>query len=88
MRLDHAIPAMIMADTLVIANHHLLPEGKNTIILPEQYEPFAGSDEKILLRNFEEKGGSLIPYDYKIDRGSFLYAEDLIKKIMNKKRSV
>ena len=41
-----------------------------------------------MLRNFEEKGGSLIPYDYKIDRGSFLYAEDLIKKIMNKKRSV
>ena len=63
-------------------------EGKNTIILPEQYDPFAGPEEKTLLRNFEEKGGSLITYDYKIERGSFLYAEDLIKKIMNKKRSV
>lgn len=63
-------------------------EGKDTIILPERYDPFASPDEKALLRGFEEKGGRLITYDYKIDRGSFLYAEDLIKKIMNKKRSV
>ncbi|MBR7148305.1 MAG: hypothetical protein IKD13_05695 [Firmicutes bacterium] len=61
---------------------------KDVIILPEGYVAFASSPEKELLAAFERNGGRLIPYDYKIDRGSFLYVEELIKKCMNKKRSL
>jgi len=62
--------------------------GKTAIILPKNYEVFASSAERHLLREFEDGGGQLVHYDYTIDQGSFLYVEGLIKKVMNKKRSV
>lgn len=60
---------------------------KNVIVVPEGYENFASAQERELLASFERNGGQLIPYDYKIDRGSFIYVEELIKRCMNQKRS-
>jgi len=62
--------------------------GKASVILPKNYEIFASSSERRMLQEFEDGGGQVIHYDYTIDRGSFLYVEGLIKKVMNKKRSV
>ena len=61
---------------------------KDVLIVPEGYETFITSEEKELLRNFRETGGTMIAYNYCIDRGSFLYVEEQIKKVMNKKRSM
>ena len=61
---------------------------KDAVILPEGYSAFVSPQEKELLSAFERNGGQLIPYDYKIDRGSFLYVEEQIKRCMNKKRSL
>lgn len=60
----------------------------NTLILPERYESFAMPEEKILLKEFQKSGGRIVRYEYLIDRGSFLYVQHLVKRIMNKKRSV
>jgi len=66
----------------------LFLKDKDAIILPEGYEAFASSQERELLSSFERGGGQLIPYDYKIDRGSYLYVEEQIKRCINKKRSL
>lgn len=63
-------------------------KNKGAIILPEGYGAFASPEERELLASYEREGGQLIPYDYKIDRGSFLYVEEQIKKCINKKRSL
>ena len=56
-------------------------------ILPEGWEAFASSAEKQAVARFEAGGGQIVLYDYKIDRGSYLYVEAQIKKCMNRKRS-
>ena len=61
---------------------------KDVIVLPEGYDAFASEQEKETLMTFQREGGQVISYDYKIDRGSFLYVEELIKKCMNTKRSI
>ncbi len=61
---------------------------QDMVIVPEGYETFASAEDKEMLRRFREKGGQIISYSYKIDRGSFLYVEEQIKKVMNKKRSM
>ena len=61
---------------------------KDVIVLPEGYGAFASEQEKETLMAFHREGGQVISYDYKIDRGSFLYVEELIKKCMNTKRSI
>lgn len=63
-------------------------KGKEVIILPKNYEVFASAAERRAIHNFEEAGGQIVPYDYTIDRGSFLYVEGLIKKAINTKRSI
>ena len=63
-------------------------KGKDAIILPDGYDAFASKEEKELLRHFENKGKTLILYDYKIDKGSFMYVEALVKKCINNKRSL
>ena len=62
-------------------------EGKDLVILPEGWEAFASSEEKKAVGDFARRGGQTILYDYKIDRGSYLYVEAQIKKCMNRKRS-
>ena len=61
---------------------------KDAVILPDGYDAFASKEEKELLRHFENKGKTLILYDYKIDKGSFMYVEALVKKCINNKRSL
>lgn len=56
-------------------------------ILPEGWEAFASAKEKQAVSRFEADGGQVILYDYKIDKGSYLYVEAQIKKCMNRKRS-
>ncbi len=60
---------------------------KDAIIVPEGYEAFASREEKEMIKAFENKGKTVVSYDYKIDKGSFMYVEALIKKCINKKRS-
>lgn len=62
-------------------------EGLDLVILPEGWESFASAAEKAAVSDFVAAGGQTILYDYKIDRGSYLYAEAQIKKCMNRKRS-
>lgn len=63
-------------------------EEMHLIIVPEGYETFVNREEKDLLRKFRRGGGELIFYSYQVDRGSFLYVQERIKKIMNGKRSM
>lgn len=63
-------------------------EEKDVVIVPEGYETFITPEEKELLRAFREKGGQVLHYIYTVDRGSFLYVEEQIKKLMNKKRNM
>lgn len=58
------------------------------VIVPEGYDAFISKEEKAQLMAYREAGGQIVAYDYKIDRGSFLYVENQIKKCMNKKRSM
>lgn len=61
---------------------------KDAAILPEKFEVFASAEERRALHDYEEAGGRIISYNYTIDRGSFLYVESLIKRVMNQKKSV
>lgn len=61
---------------------------KTTVIVPKYFEAFASSGETQLILQFEKDGGRLIRYNYAVDRGSFLYVEQLVKRTLNKKRSV
>lgn len=63
-------------------------EEKDVVIVPEGYETFITAEEKEMLLAFKENGGQVLHYIYKIDSGSFLYVEEQIKKLMNKKRSL
>ena len=63
-------------------------EAQDVVIVPEGYDAFISKEERSQLAAYRESGGHVVGYDYKIDRGSFLYVEAQIKKCMNKKRSV
>lgn len=63
-------------------------KGKDAIILPEGYDAFSSREERELIKQFESKGKTVVMYDYKIDKGSFMYVEALIKKCINNKRSL
>lgn len=56
-------------------------------ILPEGWDAFASAKEKQAVNRFEADGGQVILYDYKIDKGSFIYVGAQIRKCMNRKRS-
>jgi len=56
-------------------------------ILPEGWEAFASPAEKQAVSRFEAAGGQIVLYDYKIDKGSYLYVEAQTRKCMNRKRS-
>ena len=75
---------------------HLLGSGrldvflrqKDIIIVPKCYEAFASAAELDLIREFGDGGGQIILYDYIIDHGSYIYAENLIKRVLNNKRNI
>ena len=62
-------------------------EELDLVILPEGWEAFASPGEKQAVGRFESDGGQVVLYDYKIDKGSYLYVEAQIKRCMNRKRS-
>lgn len=62
--------------------------GKTALIVPEGYETFALKKEQRLIKEFMTAGGKVIPYNYVIDRGSFVYVGNLINRCLNKKRSL
>ncbi len=64
-----------------------LLEEMDLVIVPEGWEAFASAKEKQMVNQFAAGGGQVILYDYKIDRGSYLYVEAQIRKCMNRKRS-
>lgn len=77
--------------TLLFGDHHKLKtflRNKDAVILPEGYDAFASREERELIRNFENRGKTVVLYDYKIDKGSYMYIEALIKKCINNKRSL
>lgn len=77
--------------TLLFGDHHKLKtflRNKDAIILPEGYDAFASREERELIRTFENRGKTVVLYDYKIDKGSYMYIEALIKKCINNKRSL
>ena len=80
---DH-LPTYLMG-----MNEHLdkFFEEVDLAILPEGWEAFASVVEKQAVNRFEAEGGQIVLYDYKIDKGSYLYVEAQIKKCMNRKRS-
>ena len=63
-------------------------KNKDAIILPEGYDAFASREEREIIKYFEGKGKTVVLYDYKIDKGSFMYVEALIKRCINNKRSL
>jgi hypothetical protein len=63
-------------------------KNKDAIIVPEGYDAFASREEREIIRHYENKGKTVVLYDYKIDKGSFMYVEALIKKCINNKRSL
>lgn len=63
-------------------------KNKDAVILPEGYDAFASREERELIKHFENRGKTVVLYDYKIDKGSFMYVEALIKKCINNKRSL
>lgn len=62
-------------------------QGNDIFLLPQNYTQFCNHKEKELLLQMERKNKKMIIYDYKIDQGSFMYIEELIKKCVNQKRS-
>ena len=77
--------------TLLFGNPQKLKvflKNKDAIILPEGYDAFASREEREIIKAFENKGKTVVLYDYKIDKGSFMYVEALIKRCINKKRSL
>ncbi len=63
-------------------------KNKDVIIVPKHYESFASDRDVELIHEFEAEGGKLIHYDYIIDHGSYIYAEKLVRKALNNKRSI
>ena len=63
-------------------------EENDVIIVPKGYETFLSPEEKVLIEDFVTREGELVRYSYKVDKGSFLYVVEQIKKVMNKKRNI
>ncbi|MCI8610281.1 MAG: GntR family transcriptional regulator [Firmicutes bacterium] len=62
--------------------------GLTVVIAPAGYETFASEQEQSALHDFQEAGGRLAIYDYAIDKGSFIYVKELIRRCINKKKSL
>lgn len=52
----------------------------DTIIIPENFELFSNRAEQELIADFTRKGGRIIKFNYSLDQGSKLYAENIIQE--------
>ena len=57
----------------------------DALLLPEQYEKYASSEERAQLEVFGREK-PLLPCAYQIDEGSFMYVEDKIRRLHAKQR--
>ena len=55
---------------------------KEILILPSGYHPSASSKEAKALEHFVAGGGEIIRFENQVDRGSFIYVEEQIGKLM------
>lgn len=57
----------------------------DTLILPDGYPTFCSPEIYRSIRRFEEEGGKLIPFSYRIDAGSLMFLEQRIGEILLEK---
>lgn len=54
---------------------------KQVLLVSPDYLTYVGAEDQATLRGFAERGGSVIPYHYQIDQGSYLYIEEHVQEI-------
>ena len=54
----------------------------DTIILPDHYSRLCSQADLLAIRAFEESGGSIIKFTYRIDAGSLMYLEQKIENVL------
>lgn len=59
-------------------------EKKAVLIVPPGYAAQLPAEMLQLINRFRQRGGQLIDFVYQIERGSLLYLEELIKKLLNR----
>ena len=56
---------------------------KDVLIVPPGYPLLQSREHAASIQAFTEKGGAVIPFDYKIERGSLLHVEERIRTILD-----
>jgi len=57
--------------------------GKDVIIVPPGYALLQSREHAASIQAFTERGGMVIPFDYKIERGSLLHVEERIRTLLD-----
>jgi DNA-binding transcriptional regulator YhcF (GntR family) len=57
---------------------------KDVVIVPPGYSFEISKENKALIQGFTERGGKVVYFDYRIERGSLLYLEERIKGLLEK----
>lgn len=57
-------------------------EGRRVLIVPPGSRAALPADAAPVLQRFLESGGSLIPFDYRIERGSLVHLEERVRALM------
>ncbi len=55
---------------------------KHVVIIPPGYSFEIGRENKALIQRFTESGGRLVPFDYRIEKGSLLHLEERIRSLI------
>ena len=74
------------ADVLYLSDIGRLDEfirDKDVLIVPPGYPLLQSREHAASIQAFTEKGGTVIPFDYKIERGSLLHVEERIRTILD-----
>ncbi len=58
-------------------------KGKDVLIVPPGFALLQGRDHAASIQAFTEQGGTVIPFDYKIERGSLLHVEERIRTLLD-----
>lgn len=59
-------------------------EDKDVLIVPPGFSAQLSPDLLHVINRFRQRGAQVIDFEYQIERGSLLYLEELIKKMLNK----
>ncbi len=66
-------------------DYHAFLKDKQVIIVPPDSSIGEGKIRAAALQDFTTRGGTVIPFNYQIDRGSLIYIEEQISERLNKK---